>query len=136
MNQFWKNKNVLITGATGLVGSWLTRALIERNANVVILVRDMEPQSDLIRSGYINKTSIVQGSLEDGVSVERAISEFEIDTVFHLGAQTLVGTALRNPILTFESNIRGTYMLLDACRNTNHPCSLITRKHSSPSRCQ
>lgn len=116
MKKFWKNKNVLVTGATGLVGSWLTRALIQREANVIVLVRDLEPQSELIRSGLINRTSIVQGSLEDGISVERAISEFEIDTVFHLGAQTLVGTALRNPVLTFESNIRGTYMLLDACR--------------------
>lgn len=83
---------------------------------MVVLVRDQDPQSELFRSGTIEHTSVVQGSLEDLTSCERAIAEYEIDTVFHLGAQTLVGTALRNPLLTFESNIRGTYILLDACR--------------------
>lgn len=116
MKPFWQNKNVFVTGATGLVGSWLTKALVEKGAHVIVLLRDQDPQSELIRSGLINKTSVVQGSLEDGVTCERAISEYEIDTVFHLGAQTLVGTALRNPVLTFEANIRGTYLLLDACR--------------------
>ncbi len=116
MDDFWQSKNVLVTGATGLVGSWLTRALVDGGAHVVVLTRDLDPQSELIRSDVIKKTSVVQGCLEDGVSCERAICEYEIDTVFHLGAQTLVGTALRNPVLTFESNIRGTYLLLDACR--------------------
>jgi CDP-glucose 4,6-dehydratase len=116
MEDFWSNKNVLITGATGFLGYWLTKALVQKKAQVVALVRDHDPQSAFIRSGLIRKTRVVQGALEDDASLERAINEHEIDTVFHLAAQTIVGTALRNPLQTFESNIRGTYNLLEACR--------------------
>jgi len=83
---------------------------------VVILLRDYDHQSELIRSSNIKRVSTVQGSLEDMAAVHRAINEHEIDTVFHLGAQTIVGSALRNPLATFEANIRGTYHLLEACR--------------------
>lgn len=113
---FWQNKNVLVTGASGFLGYWLTRALVQEKAQVVALIRDQDPQSELFRSGLIGKIRVVQGALEDYPSVERAINEHEVDTVFHLGAQTIVGTALRNPLSTFESNIRGTYNLLEACR--------------------
>lgn len=116
MKDFWGNKNILITGATGFLGYWLTKALVQEKANVVALVRDHEPQSAYFRSKLYQKTCIVQGSLEDYASLERAINEYEVDTVFHLGAQTIVGTALRSPLSTFESNIRGTYNLLEACR--------------------
>jgi CDP-glucose 4,6-dehydratase len=116
MKDFWTNKNVFVTGATGFLGYWLTKALIQAKAQVVTLVRDQDPQSTLIRSRLIEKTRVVQGALEDFATLERAINEHEIDTVFHLGAQTIVGTALRNPLSTFESNIRGTYNLLEACR--------------------
>ncbi|MBJ7450049.1 MAG: GDP-mannose 4,6-dehydratase [Parachlamydiales bacterium] len=116
MTNFWNEKRVLVTGATGLVGSWLTKSLIEKGAYVVTLIRDLDPQSELIRSGLINKTQVVNGCLESFNSIERAINEHEIDTVFHMGAQTIVGTALRNPLPTFEANIRGTYQLLEACR--------------------
>jgi CDP-glucose 4,6-dehydratase len=94
----------------------LVRALIERKAHVVVLIRDPNPQSDFYRSGDYCHVEIVQGSLEDFDSLERAINEYEIDTVFHLGAQAIVGTAWRSPLSTFESNIRGTYNLLEACR--------------------
>jgi CDP-glucose 4,6-dehydratase len=107
---------VFVTGATGFIGSWLARALLEQGAYVVTLVRDWDPQSALIRSGDVQKTRVVSGALEDYATLERAINEHEPDTVFHLGAQTLVGTALRSPLPTFESNIRGTYNLLEACR--------------------
>jgi CDP-glucose 4,6-dehydratase len=113
---FWNNKRVLITGASGLVGSWLTKALIEKKAYVIILLRDYDPQSELIRSQVIAQTHVVNGALEDFFSIERAINEHEVDTVIHLGAQTIVGTALRHPLPTFEANIRGTYNLLEACR--------------------
>ncbi|MBS0603532.1 MAG: GDP-mannose 4,6-dehydratase [Verrucomicrobia bacterium] len=116
MKDFWINKNVFVTGATGFLGYWLTKALVQEKANVVTLVRDHDPQSALFRSKLHRKTRVVQGALEDYASLERAINEHEIDTVFHLGAQTIVGTALRNPLPTFESNIRGTYNLLEACR--------------------
>ena len=116
MSQFWSNRRTLVTGATGLVGAWLVKALIERGAHVVAFIRDWDPQSELIRTGAVQQISVVSGALEDYAAVERAINEHEIETVFHLGAQTIVGTALRNPFPTFEANIRGTYNLLDACR--------------------
>lgn len=115
-HQFWIDKRVLVTGATGLVGSWLVKTLLKKGARVTVLVRDHDPQSELIRSGTINQTSVVNGALEDLNVVDRAVNEHETDTVFHLGAQTIVGTALRNPLLTFESNIRGSYNLLEVCR--------------------
>jgi CDP-glucose 4,6-dehydratase len=112
----WQQRRVFVTGATGIVGSWLVKGLLQKGAHVVALVRDWDPQSELIRSGDVNQTSVISGALEEFATVERAINEHEIDTVFHLGAQTIVGTALRNPLPTFEANIRGTYNLLDVCR--------------------
>ncbi len=112
----WADRRVFVTGATGLVGSWLTRALVEAGAYVVVLVRDWDPQSELIRSGTVGRVNVVSGALEDYGVLDRAINEHELDTVFHLGAQTIVGTALRSPLATFEANIRGTYNLLDVCR--------------------
>jgi CDP-glucose 4,6-dehydratase len=113
---FWNARCVLVTGATGIVGSALSRRLLDAGARVVALVRDWDPQSELVRSGDIAKTSVVNGRLEDFDVVERAINEQEVDTVFHLGAQPIVTTAFRNPLATFESNIRGSYNLLEACR--------------------
>lgn len=112
----WFDRRVFVTGATGLVGSWLTRALVERGAYVVALVRDWDPQSELIRSGIVSRVNVVSGALEEYATLDRAINEHEVDTVFHLGAQTIVGTALRSPLVTFEANVRGTYNLLEACR--------------------
>lgn len=114
--EFWVDKKVLVTGATGLVGSWLVKTLLQKKARVVALIRDMDPMSELIQSGDIHNCTVVNGALEEYSSCERAINEHEVDTVFHLGAQTIVGTALRNPLQTFESNIRGSYNLLEACR--------------------
>jgi CDP-glucose 4,6-dehydratase len=111
----WRNRRVFVTGATGLVGSWLTRRLVEEGAYVAVLVRDWDPQTELVRSGTIQRCTVVQGALEDYATLERAITEHEVDTVFHLGAQTIVGTALRSPLATFEANIRGSYQLLEAC---------------------
>ena len=107
---------MFVTGATGIVGSWLVKRLLDRRAHVVVLVRDWDPQSELVRSGDIMRTSVVNGRLEQFDALERAINEYEIDTVFHLGAQPIVTTALRNPLPTFEANIRGSYNLLEACR--------------------
>lgn len=112
----WQGRRVLVTGATGIVGSWLVKRLVQEAAHVVTLIRDWDPQSELIRSGDVKRTSVVSGALEDFAAVDRAINEHEIDTVFHLGAQAIVGTALRSPLPTFEANIRGTYNLLEACR--------------------
>lgn len=112
----WKGQRVLVTGATGIVGSWLVKRLLEAGASVVALVRDWDPQGELIRSGDITRTTVVSGALEDYTAVERALNDHEAGTVFHLGAQTIVGTAFRSPLPTFEANIRGTYHVLEACR--------------------
>ena len=114
--KFWRGRNVLVTGATGIVGPWLVKDLLRYSANVVVLVRDMNPQSELHQSGDINRVTVVNGELENFFSLERAVNEYEIATVFHLGAQAIVQTAQRFPLSTFESNIRGTYNLLEACR--------------------
>lgn len=119
LNQsFWKNRPVLITGATGLLGSWLVRRLFEAGADVVCFVRDWVPQSEVVRSGLLAKVKVVRGDLRDQACMERALGEYEIDTVFHLAAQTIVPIANRNPISTFESNIQGTWILLEACRRS------------------
>lgn len=113
---FWQNRNVFVTGATGLLGSWMVEALIGKGANVTCLVRDWVPGSKLISSGVINRTNLVHGELENYDLLVRALNEYEIDTVFHLAAQTIVGTASRSAISTFEANIRGTWNLFEACR--------------------
>ena len=114
--KFWQNRNVFVTGCTGLLGSWLTEELVRRGANVVGLVRDLIPKSRLNRSGVAGQMNTVRGEVEDYFLLERALNEYEIETVFHLAAQTIVGTANRNPVSTFETNIQGTWNLLEACR--------------------
>ena len=115
---YWKDKNVFVTGATGLLGSWLVKALVDKGANVVCLVRDIVPKSNLYLNGYYKKVIIVNGRLEDYFLIERTLNEYEINTIFHLGAQTIVGTANRSPLATFESNIKGTWNVLEAARNS------------------
>lgn len=115
---FWQDRPTFVTGATGLVGSWLVRRLIDAGADVVCLVRDWVPQSELIRKGDIEKVKVVRGDIRDRDTLERALGEFEIDTVIHLAAQTIVTIANRNPISTFETNIPGTWNLMEACRRS------------------
>lgn len=112
----WGGRTAFVTGATGLVGSWLCRRLLDEGAKVIALVRDWDPQSELIRSGTIQRCTVVSARLEDYQRLELALAENEVDTVFHLGAQAIVGTAYRCPRATFDSNIQGSYHLLDACR--------------------
>jgi CDP-glucose 4,6-dehydratase len=112
----WTDRRVFVTGATGIVGSWLVRRLLDEGAQVIALVRDWDPQTQLVRSGDIMRVSVVNGRLEEYDTIERAINEHEADTVFHLGAQPIVNVALRSPLPTFEANIRGTYHVLEACR--------------------
>ncbi len=115
---FWDRRRVFITGCTGLLGSWLTEALVNRGAHVTGLIRDWVPQSRLIQSDAMQHIVTVRGDIEDYPLLERVLNEYEIDTVFHLAAQTIVGTANRNPLSTFETNIRGTWNLLEACRRS------------------
>lgn len=113
---FWNDRRVFVTGATGMVGFWLVKDLLAAGARVVALVRDPDPQSGFFRSGDYRQVSLVQGNIEDFASMERALNDNEIDTVFHLAAQPIVSVAHRYPLPTFEANIRGTYNLLEACR--------------------
>jgi CDP-glucose 4,6-dehydratase len=113
---FWEGKRVFVTGATGIVGSWVVKDLVERSAEVVALVLDVNPQSELYRSGLIERVNVVNGCLEDFSLLQRAIVGYEIDTVIHLGAQAIVEVAYRSPLPTYETNIRGTWNLLEACR--------------------
>jgi CDP-glucose 4,6-dehydratase len=115
-SSFWVGKKVLVTGATGVVGSWVVKDLVERSAEVVALVLDTNPQSELYRSGLVKRVNVVNGCLEDFSRLERAIVGYEIDTVIHLGAQAIVEVAYRSPLHTYETNIRGTWNLLEACR--------------------
>ncbi|TSC79492.1 MAG: CDP-glucose 4,6-dehydratase [Parcubacteria group bacterium Gr01-1014_29] len=126
MPAYWRNKNVFVTGATGLLGSWLVRNLVDAGANGTVLIRDSVPKSNLHRSGYLDKVNIVRGALEDYAVLERALGEYEIDTVFHLGAQTIVEIANRNPLSTFEANIKGTWNMLEAARRSPLVQKVIT----------
>jgi CDP-glucose 4,6-dehydratase len=113
---FWRDRSVFVTGASGLLGSWLTEELVRRGARVVCLVRDWVPESRLMESDTLSRVRTVRGELEDYQLLLRALNEYEIDTVFHLGAQTIVGTASRSALSTFEANIRGTWNLLEAAK--------------------
>ena len=115
---FWTDRPVLVTGATGLVGSWVVKRLLRVGADVVCLVRDWVPQSELVRSGDLDRVKVVRGDVRDQARLEAALGEYEIDTVLHLAAQTIVGIANRNPVSTFETNIQGTWALLEACRRS------------------
>jgi CDP-glucose 4,6-dehydratase len=112
----WAHRKVFVTGATGLLGSWLVEELLSREADVVCLVRDRTPKSRFFSEGLAEKATIVDGDVSDYETVLRALNEHEIDAVFHLAAQTIVGTAARSVLSTFEANIKGTWVLLDACR--------------------
>jgi CDP-glucose 4,6-dehydratase len=121
----WVNKNVFVTGCTGLLGSWLTEELIKSEANVVALVRDHVPRSRIYSEAIIDKLNVISGSLEDYYVIERALNEYEIEIVFHLAAQTIVPIANNNPLSTFESNIKGTWVLLEACRRNRQVKKII-----------
>jgi len=118
-SSFWLDRPTLVTGATGLVGSWLVRQLCEAGADVVCLVRDWVPQSEFVRSKWIDQVKVVRGDIRDQAALERTLGEYEVNTVFHLAAQTIVGVANRNPVATFETNIGGTWAMLEACRRSS-----------------
>ncbi len=117
-NNFWLQKNVLITGASGFLGSYIAEDLLAAGANVTFLMRDYVPSSMLYETGVWKKANATRSQLEDYFAVERTINEYEIDTIFHLGAQAIVGAANRSPLQTFKSNIEGTWNILEAARNS------------------
>ena len=118
-NNFWHSRNVFVSGCTGLLGSWLTDELVNKSANVVGLIRDDFHSSNFHSLNLLNKITKVDGSVEDFNLILRTINEYEIDTIFHLAAQTIVGTATKSPISTFESNIKGTWNILESARQVD-----------------
>jgi len=125
VKSFWRDRSVLVTGASGFLGAWLVRHLLAAQANVVCLVRDWVPQSELIRSNIIETVTTVRGDVTDPSLLERLLGEYEVEVVFHLAAQTIVGIANRNPVSTFSSNIEGTWNLLEACRRSPKVASVV-----------
>ena len=125
-DSFWQDRPTFITGGTGLVGGWLIRRLLEAGADIVCLVRDWVPQSEFVRAQLVEKVKVVRGDICDQTLLERILGEYEINTVFHLAAQPIVGIANRNPISTFETNIRGTWALLESCRRSPTVRSIVT----------
>jgi CDP-glucose 4,6-dehydratase len=117
-SSFWMDRPVFVTGATGLLGSWLIKQLVKTGADTVALVRDWVPQSELVTSSTLEKIKTVRGDVRDQKLIERILGEYEIDTVFHLAAQTIVGVANRNPVSTFDVNIQGTVSVLEASRRS------------------
>ncbi len=118
LTEFWADRPTFVTGATGLIGGWLVQRLLAAGAEVVCLVRDWVPQSELVRRRLVEQVRVVRGEVRDQALLERAMGEYEINTVIHLAAQTIVTIANRNPVSTFETNIGGTWALLEACRRT------------------
>lgn len=124
-SRFWRDRSVLLTGATGLLGGWLAKHLLDRGAQVTAVVRDWVPQSEAVRKGLFERINVVRGDITDQVLLERVLGEYEVENVFHLAAQTVVGIANSNPVSTFESNIRGTWSLLEACRRSPRVRSIV-----------
>jgi CDP-glucose 4,6-dehydratase len=125
-NPFWQDRPTFVTGGTGLVGSWVVARLVDAGSDVVCLVRDWVPQSELVHQKLIDRVKVVRGDVCDQGLLERVLAEYEVDTVFHLAAQTIVGIANRNPISTFETNVQGTWALLEACRRSPTVKQIVT----------
>ncbi len=124
---WWRDRPVLVTGATGLLGSWLVKRLIAEGADVVAVVRDWVPRSILLSSPeLVSRVTFVRGDVRDQELLERVMGEYETDTVFHLAAQTIVGVANRNPVATLDTNIRGTWALLEAARRSPLVKAIVT----------
>ena len=125
MNSFWRERSVFVTGATGLLGSWLVSQLVDADSRVVCLVRDWIPQNELVHNGRIEQVSTVRGDITDRDLLERVLGEYEVDVVFHVAAQAIVGIANREPASTFSTNIEGTWNLLEACRRSPQVSSIV-----------
>ncbi len=117
-NSFWLDRPVLVTGGTGFLGGWLVKSLLDYGASVVCVVRDWVPHSVLLQEELHNEVNLVRGCVTDQFFLERVLGEYEVATVFHLAAQSIVPIANRNPVSTFESNIKGTWALLESCRRS------------------
>jgi len=122
---FWQDRRVFVTGGSGLVGGWLVEKLLQQGADVIVLLRDWVPQSKLLSNNNLEKATIVRGDLSDTRCLERILAEYEVESVIHLAAQTIVPIANKNPLSTFESNIAGTWNLLETCRHVKSVASIV-----------
>jgi len=122
----WRDRSVYVTGASGLLGSWLVRHLVDAGAQVICLVRDWVPQSILLSTELRDRVTLVRGDVRDQAAIEGHVGEYEVQTVFHLAAQTTVPVANRNPVSTFSSNVEGTWALLEACRRSPRVEQIVT----------
>ena len=125
MNSFWRDRPVFVTGATGLLGSWLVSQLLDVGSTVVCLVRDWVPQSERVHNRRIEQVVTVRGEITDRDLLERVLGEYEVDVVFHVAAQAIVGIANRDPVSTFSTNVEGTWNLLEACRRSPKVSSIV-----------
>jgi CDP-glucose 4,6-dehydratase len=125
MNSFWRDRSVFVTGGTGLLGSWLVSHLVDAGASVVFLVRDCVPQNKRVFNRGIEQVSKVRGDINDSALLERVLGKYEVEVVFHLAAQAIVGIANRNPGSTFSTNIGGTWNLLELCRRSPKILSIV-----------
>ena len=125
MSFSWRDRPVLVTGASGLLGSWLTRRLVADGANVVCLLRDWVPQSEFVQARQHKKVSVVHGDVEDRAILERAIGEYEIEVVFHLAAQTIVGIANAIPSPPLKATFAAHGMFLESCRRSPRVKSVV-----------
>jgi len=116
---FWQDRPVFVTGATGQIGGWLVKRLLQAGADVVCLVRDWVPQCELVQLGLLGQVKVVRGDIREQALLERVLGEYEIQTVIHLAAQGIVGVARRDPAGTLDTNVRGTWALLEACRKSD-----------------
>ncbi len=122
---FWRDRSVFVTGATGLLGSWLVSQLLDADSRVVCLVRDLVPKSERVRNRRIEQVNTVSGDITDLDLLERVLGEYEVDVVLHVAAQAIVGTANLEPVSTFSTNIQGTWNLLEACRRSTKVSSIV-----------
>jgi CDP-glucose 4,6-dehydratase len=121
----WRDRSVFVTGAYGLLGGWLVKPLLDQGARVTVLKRDTLAASALACEGTERRVNVVQGDVTDAPLLERVLGEYEVDTVFHLAAQAIVGIANRSPVPTFEANIRGTWTVLEACRRAGMKRTIV-----------
>lgn len=127
-NYFWGNKRVFVTGATGLVGPWLIKLLLDKGAQVVALINNYNLPSELFLSGNIHRVTVIEGSIDEYSVIENVLKKQDIEVVFHLASTNNNYGKAFSPLRTFDTNIRGTYNLLEACRlfGDKSMCSVTT----------
>ncbi len=125
--QSYSGQSVLVTGAQGFVGAWLAERLLDAGARVVVPQRDIPSDSRFRAEGIEPRCELVMADLTDYDAMLRVLNEYDVRAVFHLAAQTIVGIANRSPLSTWDSNVRGTYTLLEACRAASEVATPVDR---------